>query len=59
MNLPEEYPPRLLGETAQYENDPFALGEIDDEALVVVQDFFPRLPASRHKPVDETCQSQE
>lgn len=42
MRLPEENPPRLPSETAQYEDDPFELGEIDDERLVVVKDFLPR-----------------
>jgi hypothetical protein len=37
--LPEENPPRLPGETAIYEDDPFALGEVE---LVAVKDFLPR-----------------
>jgi predicted DNA binding CopG/RHH family protein len=43
MNLPEEQPPRLPGETARYQEDPFALGELDDAQLVEVsKDFLPR-----------------
>jgi predicted DNA binding CopG/RHH family protein len=41
MKLPEENPPRLPGETAIYEDDPFALGDIDDSQLVVADDFLP------------------
>lgn len=58
MSLPEENPPRLPGESARYEDDPFDLGVIDDDALVVVEDFLPHLPASPHKPVDESRPSQ-
>jgi predicted DNA binding CopG/RHH family protein len=42
MSLAQENPPRLLGEIAQYEDDPFELGQIDDEQLTVVEDFLPR-----------------
>jgi predicted DNA binding CopG/RHH family protein len=42
MKLPEETPPRLPGETALYEDDPFGLGEIDDTQLVAVEDFLPK-----------------
>lgn len=42
MRLPEEDPPRLPGETAIYEDDPFELGEFDAAELVVVEDFLPR-----------------
>ncbi|MCC6168713.1 MAG: hypothetical protein IT329_15940 [Caldilineaceae bacterium] len=42
MSLPEEHPPRRPGETAQYHDDPFELGEIDDDQLPVVEDFLPR-----------------
>jgi len=38
----DENPPGLPVETAQYENDPFELGEIDDAKLVEVKDFLPR-----------------
>lgn len=38
----QEDPPRLPGETATYEDDPFELGEIDDTRFVVVDDFLPR-----------------
>jgi predicted DNA binding CopG/RHH family protein len=41
MKHPQENPPRLPGETARYEDDPFELGEIDDEKLVEVKDFLP------------------
>ncbi len=41
MRLSEENPPRQLGETAYYEDDPFELGKIDDAKLVVVEDFLP------------------
>ena len=41
MRLPEEHPPRLPGETAQYEDDPFNLGEIDEAKLTAVDDFLP------------------
>ena len=42
MIRPEENPPRRPNETAQYEEDPFELGEIDDAKLAVVEDFLPR-----------------
>src|SRR5215211_6633203 len=42
MKLPEENPPRLPGETARYEEDPFELGNIDDAKLVAVDNFLPR-----------------
>lgn len=41
MSLAHENPPRQLGESAHYEEDPFELGEIDDAKLVVVEDFLP------------------
>jgi predicted DNA binding CopG/RHH family protein len=37
-----ENPPRMPGETARYEDDPFELGEIDESKFVVVKDFLPR-----------------
>lgn len=42
MRRPEENPARRPGETAQYEDDPFGLGEIDEAKLVAVEDFLPR-----------------
>lgn len=42
MTPPLEHPPRLPGDTAQYEDDPFDLGKIEGENLVVVEDFLPR-----------------
>ncbi len=43
MKQPIEDPPRIPGETAHYEDDPFELGAIDDAQLIeVVQDFLPR-----------------
>ena len=41
MKVPEEIPPRLPGETAIYEEDPFEFGKIDDSQLPVVEDFLP------------------
>lgn len=41
MELPEEDPPRLPGETAPYKDDPFNLGNIDDSELIVVKDLIP------------------
>ena len=41
MTLPQEQPPRRPGEIAQYEDDPFDLGEIDDAQLAVVEDVLP------------------
>jgi predicted DNA binding CopG/RHH family protein len=38
MKLPEENPPRRVGETAIYEDDPFDLG---DAQLEIVKDFLP------------------
>ena len=34
-------PSRRAGEDAQYEEDPFELGDIDEKDLVVVQDLLP------------------
>lgn len=34
-------PARIAGEVAQYEEDPFDLGNIDESELVVVRDFLP------------------
>jgi predicted DNA binding CopG/RHH family protein len=42
MRLSKETPPRLPGETARYEDDPFELGEIADSQFVQVADFLPR-----------------
>lgn len=42
MSLSKELPPRRPGETAHYQEDPFELGAIDDEQLIVVDDFLPR-----------------
>lgn len=42
MKPSKENPPRQQGETAQYEDAPFELGEIDDDQLVIVDDFLPR-----------------
>lgn len=41
MSITNEYPPRIPGETAIYEDDPFELGEIDESKLVVAEDFLP------------------
>ena len=41
MRRPEENPPRLAGETAIYEDDPFELGEIEEGRFVLVKDFLP------------------
>ena len=35
-------PPRQSWETADYQEDPFELGEIDDAKFVIVNDFLPR-----------------
>lgn len=40
MKAPAEFPPRLSGETALYEDDPFDLGEIDETHLRVVDKTF-------------------
>lgn len=43
MNEEQLYPPRRPGETAQYEDDPFGLGDIDVTKLKIVsKDFLPR-----------------
>jgi predicted DNA binding CopG/RHH family protein len=42
VRSPKETPPRLPGETAHYEDDPFELGAIEDSQLVQVADFLPR-----------------
>ncbi len=42
MSKTKENPPRMPGETAKYEDDPFELGEIDESKLVAVKDFLPR-----------------
>ena len=34
-------PPRRVGEIAQYEEDPFDLGNVAESELVVVKDFLP------------------
>ncbi len=34
-------PQRQLWETANYEDDPFELGAVDDSQLVIVKDFLP------------------
>lgn len=36
MKLPKENPPRLPGENAIYEDDPFELGDIDESKLVPI-----------------------
>lgn len=42
LNIPDENSSRLPGEMAEYEDDPFDLGEVIDEELIVVKDFLPR-----------------
>ena len=34
-------PTRQVGEIAQYEDDPFALGEVAEGEMVIVKDFLP------------------
>lgn len=43
MNKEQLDPPRQAWETAEYENDPFELGDIDETKLkIVAKDFLPR-----------------
>ena len=43
MKKKQEQPPRMPGETALYEDDPFKLGKIRDSDLIEVSaDFLPR-----------------
>lgn len=43
MNKQPLDPPRAAGETAEYEDNPFGLGDIDETRLKIVsKDFLPR-----------------
>jgi predicted DNA binding CopG/RHH family protein len=39
--MTELEPARKAGEIATYEEDPFELGEIDEQQIVIVRDFLP------------------
>ncbi len=56
MNRHKEIPPRLRGETAIYQDDPFELGEVNEADFQIVNDFLPRpeeLAAKEPKPETE------